>query len=79
MDDVSRMVQEIVGIPPVSWTNPIWYRGHKIYPGDGTAWEFQHDDYDPTPMYADDGPSDHHCGHGKSVAECRELIDEMEG
>lgn len=69
----------IAGIPKCSWSNPIWYRGYRIYPGDWTPWEFQHDDFDPTPLYAFDGPSDHRAGHGKDVQDCRDQIDEIEG
>jgi hypothetical protein len=71
-------INRIAGIPPVSYADPIWYRGYRIYPGDWMPWSFVHDDYDPTPVHADDGPSDHRHGYGKTVSDCREQIDGLE-
>jgi hypothetical protein len=70
-------------IPGTSHDNPIWHRGYRIYISDGHApggyaYQFVHDDYDPTPVHLYDGPSDHRCGFGRSVAECKAEIDAME-
>lgn len=39
-------------------------------------WIATHKDYDPTPMYADDGPSDHRYFVGRSVEHLKQEIDE---
>ncbi len=50
------------------------YRRYTIRPrrpmGWSDWWEFEHDGYD--------GPEDGRCGTGRTLAECREQIDEME-
>ncbi len=49
------------------------YRGYEIYKGDlYVNFEFAHKDYDGAP----DG-NDNRCGHGDTIEECRELIDEL--
>jgi len=60
------------------------YRGYKIewdarlmHPTCG--WVFQHDDFDPTPMYADDPPSDNRYGYGTTLQDCKDQIDDLEG
>jgi hypothetical protein len=47
------------------------------YPTD-CPFVFCHDDYDPTPVHSGDGPSDHRCGHARTIDEARAEIDEME-
>lgn len=56
------------------------YRDYHIHragwsPSPAFDWEYVHKDYDPTPMYADDGPSDHRIGRCASEQECRDEID----
>lgn len=70
-------------IPGSSWDNPIWHRNWRIYADDcaGTrppGYAFTHDDYDPTPMHADDGPSDHRHGWELTIAAAKSEIDEQE-
>lgn len=56
---------------------PIEYRGYKIYRGNYTPYEFMHEEYDPTPVHAYDGPSDHRCGTGASIEDCMDQIDDQ--
>jgi hypothetical protein len=70
-------------IPGSSFSNPITHRGWNIWADDcaGThpmGYAFAHDDYDPTPMYADDGPSDHRHGWARTVEQAKAEIDEHE-
>lgn len=70
-------------LPGTTYDNPIWYRNYRIYLDDcagthATGYGFVHDDYDPTPMFADDGPSDHRHGFARTVQEARDEIDELE-
>lgn len=37
-----------------------------------------HDDYDPTPQFADDPPADDRLVHGRTIQEVKERIDEYE-
>lgn len=62
---------------------PVTYRGYSIgladwSPASQFDWEFVHADYDPTPMYADDGPSDHRAGRAASLEACKAEIDMLE-
>ena len=70
-------------IPGSTWDNPIWHRNWRIYLDDcaGTArvgYAFTHDDYDPTPIHADDGPSDDRHGWEPSLAGAMAEIDSFE-
>ena len=56
---------------------PIEYRGYKIYRGHFTPYEFMHEEYDPTPDRAGDGPSDHRFGTGGSIEDCMDQIDDQ--
>lgn len=67
-------------IPGTTWDNPIWHRDYRIYRDDcaGTrrdGFAFTHDDYDPTPVYSDDGPSDHRHGWAQTLDEAKAEID----
>jgi hypothetical protein len=67
-------------LPGSCWSNPIMYRDYRIFRDDcaGThpmGWAFAHDDYDPTPLYADDGPSDHRHGWARSLEAAKAEID----
>lgn len=71
-------------IPGTTWSNPIWHGKWRIYRDDcaGTCREgfaFTHDDYDPTPVYADDGPSDYRHGWAPTLVEAKAEIDVFEG
>lgn len=59
--------------PGSSWSNPIWYRGYRIYVGDNTPFQYVHDDYDGAP-----DSYDTRFGRGNSVDECKEEIDDAE-
>lgn len=70
-------------LPGSSWSNPEMYRGWRIYSDDcaGThppGFAFTHEDYDPTPQYADDGPSDNRHGWARTMAEAKAEIDQRE-
>ena len=59
----------------------IEYRDFKIRPSlvsymAATDWTYTHKDYDPTPVYADDGPSDNRCGYAGSIEAAKAEIDE---
>ncbi|HCE07498.1 MAG TPA: hypothetical protein DEQ40_02645 [Oxalobacteraceae bacterium] len=43
--------------------------------GGSHAYEFSHDDYDPTPQEPSDGPGDHRCGHAPSLEAAKAEID----
>ena len=60
-------------IAGITWNNPIWYRKFRIYLADHcfVNWEYVHDDYDGAP-----DAEDNRCGHGHTVAECIDEIDE---
>ena len=58
-------------IPGTTWDNPIWYRGFRIYLSDYEGFCYCHDDYDGAP-----DAGDNRCGHGQTVAECIDEIDE---
>ena len=67
-------------LPGSSWSNPIWYRDYRIFVDDcaGTrsqGYAFVHDDYDPTPQYADDPPSDNRCGWEPTIDAAKAEID----
>lgn len=67
-------------IPGTSYDNPIRYRDYRIFADDcaGTCppgFAFVHEDYDPTPMYADDPPSDHRHGWERTVEAAKAEID----
>jgi hypothetical protein len=60
----------------------ISYRDFEIRPSlvsymPQSDWTYTHKDYDPTPVYADDGPSDNRCGYAGSVEEAKAEIDEF--
>lgn len=40
--------------------------------------QFIHDDYDPTPLYADDGPSDNRAGFASDIEDAIEQINDLE-
>jgi hypothetical protein len=66
--------------PGTTYDNPIWHRDYRIFLDDcaGTrsdGYAFCHDDYDPTPVHADDGPSDHRHGWAKTVDAAKAEID----
>ena len=70
-------------IQGASYSNPIWHGEYRIFVDDcaGTrqqGFAYVHDDYDPTPVHADDGPSDHRCGWEPTVAEAKAAIDILE-
>jgi hypothetical protein len=70
-------------IPGSSFSNPIKHRGWLIFLDDcaGTqhmGYAFVHEDYDPTPLYADDGPSDHRHGWARTVEQAKAEIDDHE-
>jgi len=58
-----------------TYSNPVWYRGYRIYlnRGFGPAYGYVHDDYDG----AEDS-RDNRCGAENSIAECKEAIDDLE-
>jgi hypothetical protein len=60
-------------IAGTTWDNPIWYRKFRIYLTDHcfVNWEYVHDDYDGAP-----DAGDNRYGHGQTVAECIDEIDE---
>ena len=67
-------------LPGTTWDNPIRYRDYRIFLDDcaGTrrqGYAFVHEDYDPTPMYADDGPSDHRHGWEPTLEAAKAEID----
>ena len=56
---------------------PATYRGFEIYRNPqamapGAEWQFTHKDYDGAPDANDD-----RCGHGSSIDDCKDQIDEM--
>lgn len=55
-------------IPGSSYSNPVHYRGWRIYIGEWTPFEYVHEDYD--------GPEDNRCGTAKTVEEAKREIDE---
>jgi hypothetical protein len=70
-------------LPGSSFSNPIKHRGWLIFLDDcaGTypmGYAFVHEDYDPTPLYADDGPSDHRHGWARTLDQAKAEIDEQE-
>lgn len=70
-------------LPGTSFDNPIWHGRWRIYVDDcaGTrsqGYAFQHDNYDPTPVHSDDGPSDHRHGWERTVAEAKLAVDILE-
>lgn len=70
-------------IPGLTWDNPIWHRGYRIYVDDcaGTrrqGYAFAHDDYDPTPVHADDPRSDNRAGWEPTVEAAKAAIDILE-
>lgn len=74
-------------IPGSSPYNPIQYRGWNIslcacggsdVMGSSHAYEFVHEDYDPTPQEPGDGPGDNRCGHEASIEAAKRAIDEFE-
>jgi hypothetical protein len=70
-------------IPGTSYDNPEWYKNWRIYrasyvPMKGMEMAFVHDEYDPTPIEPFGPPSDHRCGFGHDVNDCKRQIDEME-
>ena len=69
-------------IPGTTWDNPIWHRDYRIYLHDRagthpTGYGFTHDDYDPTPVHSDDGPSDHRHDWALTLAEAKAEIDDQ--
>lgn len=48
---------------------PLLYRGYRIYTGDYTKWQFEHEDYD--------GPEDKRLGHCESIEACISHINEQ--
>ena len=66
-------------IPGTTWDNPIWHRDYRIYlhDRDTHGYAFAHDDYDPTPVHSDDGPSDHRHGWALTPAEAKAEIDDQ--
>jgi hypothetical protein len=69
--------------PGTTYDNPIWHRGYRIFIDDcaGTrrdGYAFCHDDYDPTPLHSDDGPSDHRHGWERTVDQAKAAIDILE-
>ena len=61
-------------IPGACWSNPIWYKGYRIYVSDNwPEFEFVHDNYDG----AEDA-HDNRCGWAKSVEAAKADIDERE-
>lgn len=64
-------------LPGSCWSNPIWYRGYRIYLADampsGLDWVFVHDDFDGAPDAADG-----RAGYANSVGAAAAEIDEME-
>ena len=70
-------------IPGTTWDNPIWHGDYRIFRDDcaGThpqGFAYVHDDYDPTPLHADDGPSDHRHGWERTVEDAKAAIDILE-
>lgn len=51
------------------------YKGWDIGPDWFMGWTAVHPDYDPTPLYADDGPSDHRHVWGCTKEECEAEVD----
>jgi hypothetical protein len=67
-------------LPGSSFSNPIKHRGWLIFLDDcaGThpmGYAFVHEDYDPTPLYADDGPSDQRHGWERTLDAAKAEID----
>lgn len=62
-------------LPGLSWSNPVWHRGWRIYVtyDYGTPIAFSHDDFDGAP-----DANDNRCGYAASVEEAKAEIDEME-
>jgi hypothetical protein len=46
------------------------YKNYEIKPGEYTKFDFVHLEYD--------GPEDRRLGHGRSIDDCKQQIDEME-
>lgn len=66
-------------LPGSSYDNPVWHKGFRIYLSDfmfdGMQYEYVHDDYDPTPLYADDPPSDNRHGYARTIDNAKAEID----
>lgn len=63
------------GLTPVTApAYPKEYRGWSIEPG-YIGWDATHPDYDLTPLYADDGPSDNRHVNARTIEELRAEID----
>lgn len=85
MSIVSKMLNTInnvvQGNKPVQITH---YRGYIIryapppIPIRTSDWQFEHDDYDPTPYEIGGPPGDHRAGYGASIEDCMAQIDELE-
>lgn len=63
-------------LPGSCWDNPIWYKGYRIYLGDGWPaheYDYCHDDYDG----AEDA-GDNRCGGASTIEACKMEIDELE-
>ena len=63
--------------PGASWSNPIWYRGWRIYLAEAALQQFPyfyvHDSYDGAP-----DASDNRHGYAATVAQCKTEIDDYE-
>ena len=76
-DEDAEVVEEGVSLPlkyrdwTISW-NP------KPIPIRTMDYDAVHDDYDPTPMYLYDPPSDDRAFNAGSVIECKQIIDDWE-
>lgn len=51
------------------------YMGWNIYADWFIGWSATHPDYDPTPLYADDEPSDNRRAWGYTKEECQAEVD----
>lgn len=72
--------------PGSCWSDPIWYRGWRIYgaesPPRGWAPDFEfayvHDSYDGAPIEPDGPPADARCGFAASIEDAKSEIDQYE-
>lgn len=68
--------------PGTSYSNPIWYKGYRIYLGPAytpdSRWQYAHDECDGAPIYSGDGPADNRAGLCASIDDCKAEIDEIE-